>query len=525
MLRLQLTPYSENLTWVWSGACYSAQDTRSRVEPFKHPMVEHLGATDGRRTFLLVRERVAGRSVCTPEVRTFTPVEYDRAREAAIEWPTDFVLVETEPGRPVRVTAGAARTTPLYLADDGRSLYGSWDMADLRPHATGINPKEAARLLIYRPRYSAETLYRGVHRLTERAVAHFGGHLWITYPEPALHRTPRELVPEADVLGAFITTMDTAMDRRPWENDTTLFHLTGGFDSGTVATRAAERYPGRFPTATLLIGGPGREQQIRRRAEMRSHVAFAKTDLVVDAMCHLPLSPDCPWVNGLVVNPTEEPLHRPFAEIARTIAATGAHTVVSGLGGDEMVALTQEEEPHKGLGEVTDVNLLPWVGPRVPGALEFADDGIAPPALINSMTLLTLETTAPVLLRHGLWPMHPFADPSMVELGEQLPFAWRELKQLQRRRLASLGMSEDVVHPAERESFAEVIEAALIGHAPKLFARMLSEGSPLFDEGLVDPDGLRAGVDRLAPGRYVEERDAKILEVLSLHMSATAFLS
>ncbi|MFE0267874.1 hypothetical protein ACFWZ7_05095 [Nocardiopsis alba] len=141
------------------------------------------------------------------------------------------------------------------------------------------------------------------------------------------------------------------------------------------------------------------------------------------------------------------------------------------------------------------------------------------------MTLLALETTAPVLLRHGLWPMHPFADPAMVELGEQLPFAWRELKQLQRRRLTSLGMSEDVVHPAERESFAEVIEAALIGHAPKLFARMLSEGSPLFDEGLVDPDGLRAGVDRLAPGRYVEERDAKILEVLSLHMSATAFLS
>ncbi|MFJ6020081.1 hypothetical protein ACIQFP_12085, partial [Nocardiopsis alba] len=73
--------------------------------------------------------------------------------------------------------------------------------------------------------------------------------------------------------------------------------------------------------------------------------------------------------------------------------------------------------------------------------------------------------------------------------------------------------------------WVEVIEAALIGHAPKLFARMLSEGSPLFDEGLVDPDGLRAGVDRLAPGRYVEERDAKILEVLSLHMSATAFLS
>ncbi|MCY9784656.1 asparagine synthase-related protein [Nocardiopsis sp. EMB25] len=524
MLRLQLTPYSENPTWHWSGACYSTLDTRSRIEPFDHPMVEHLAATDGRRTLLVVRERVADRAVCDPEVRDLTPAEYDQARDAVTGWPTDVVLVETEPDRPVRVTAGSARTTPLYLATDGTALVGSWDMADLRAHATGLNPKEVSRLLIYRPRYSTETLYRGVHRLTERATAHFGGHLWITYPDPALHRTPRDLAPDADVLGAFISTMDTAMDRRPWAEETTLFHLTGGFDSGTVATRAAERYPGRFPTATLLIGGPGREQQIRRRAEIRDRVRFADSDLVVDAMRYLPLSPDCPWVNGRVVNPTEEPLHRPFVEMARSIAAAGARTVVTGLGGDEMVALTQEEEPHKGLGEITDAQILSWVGPRVPSVLEFADDGIAPPALINSMTLLTLETTAPVLLKHGLWPVHPFADPDMVALGEQLPFAWRELKQLQRRRLATLGMSDDVVYPVERESFAEVVEYALTTYAPKLFARMLAEGSVLFDEGLVDPDGLRTAVDRLTPGRYVEERDAKILEVLSLHLSATAFL-
>ncbi|GHD31780.1 hypothetical protein GCM10007147_34740 [Nocardiopsis kunsanensis] len=189
-----------------------------------------------------------------------------------------------------------------------------------------------------------------------------------------------------------------------------------------------------------------------------------------------------------------------------------------------MVALTQEEEPHQGLGEITDAQILPWVGSRARAVLEFADDGIAPPALINSMTLLSLETTAPALLREGLWPMHPFADPDMVELGEQLPFAWRELKQVQRRRLRALGMSGDVVHPVERESFAEVIEHALTTHAPALFARMLADGSPLFDEGLVDPDGLRAAVGRLTAATYSEDRDAKLLEVLSLHMSATAFL-
>lgn len=524
MLRLWLTPYCENLTWNWSGACYSTQDTRSRVEPFDHPMVEHLGATDGCRTLLMIRERVANRPVCAPAIRTLTSAEYDQARLAAEQWPTDYALVETEPAQPVRLTAGAARTTPLYLATEGRSLFGSWDMADLRDHVTGINSKEAARLLIYRPRYSSETLFRGVHRLTERATAHFGGHLWISYPHPTLHRQPRELEPDADVLGAFVATMDEALDRRPWTESTTLFHLTGGFDSGTIATRAAERAPKAFPTSTLLIGGPGREQQIRRRVEMRSRVRFAEPDIVIDAMQYPPLAPECRWVLGAATAPTEEPLHYPFTQMARAVAEAGARTVVTGLGGDEMVALAQDEEPHKGLGEITDAQILPWVGAHAKTALEFADDGVAPPAQINSMTLLSLETTAPALLREGLWPLHPFADPAMVELGEQLPFAWRELKELQRRRLGALGMSDDVVYPVERESFAEVVEHALITHASVLFARMLVEGSPLFD-GLVDPDGLRLAVERLTPERYREERDAKLLEVLSLHMSAAAFLA
>ncbi|WP_239647495.1 asparagine synthase-related protein [Nocardiopsis baichengensis] len=342
--------------------------------------------------------------------------------------------------------------------------------------------------------------------------------------EPALHRVPRRLAPDADVVGVFLATMDAAMDRRPWADSTTLFHLTGGFDSGTVATRGAERHPGLFPTATLLIGGPGRKQQIRRRAEMRERVRFADPDLVIYAMEYPPLAPGCRWVAGHPVSPTEDPLHHPFTMMARAVAEAGARTVVTGLGGDEMVALTQKEEPHEGPGDISDAQILPWVGPRARQVLEFADDGIAPPARVNSMTLLSLETTAPILLWEGLWPVHPFADPAMVELGEQLPFAWRELKQVQRRRLASLGMSEDVVHPVERESFAEVVEHALTAHAPELFARMLADGSPLFDDALVDPDGLRSAVENLTAGAYSEERDGKTLEVLSLHMSATAFL-
>ncbi|MDT0451885.1 asparagine synthase [Streptomyces hesseae] len=524
MIKLRLTPYAADTGWSWNGSRYTTADLSSEVTPYAHPMVEQLAVSDGHRTLLVVRERVAGRPPCTPAPRAVSPSEYDTLRCLTEQWPTDYVLVETTPQEPVRVTAGACRTTPLYLAHDDTSLHGSWDMADLRAHITGLNSREVARLLIYRPRYSSDTPFRGIHRLTERATAHYGGHLVLRYPAPALHSGPRELAPDADVLAAFVATMDDAMDLRPLDPAKTVFHLTGGFDSGTLATRAAERFPGQLNTSALLIGGPGRAQQIRRRKEMRAAVPFAARDDLIDAMRDTPLHPDCDRVRGALISPYEEPLHYPFTRMTKILAAAGAHTVVTGLCGDEMVALSQEEYPHKAMGDLKDVHLLPWIGEHAAAALEFSDDGIAPPAVVNSMSLLSLETTAPVLLREGIWPVHPFADPDMVQLGEWLPMDWRELKQLQRRRLTALGLSEDVTHPAERESFAEVVQHALKTHGRPLFARMLHEGSPLFDHGLVKPDGLRKAVRRLSEGTYREDGDAQLLQVIDLHLATRAYL-
>lgn len=524
MIKLRLTPYADDSVWSWNGNRYSTANGSSEVAPYAHPMVEHLAVTDGHRTLIAVRERVAGRPTCAPEPRNVSPAEYDTARGLADQWPADYVLVETAPQRPARVTAGACRTSPLYLAHDDTTLHGSWDMADLRHHITGLNPREVARLLIYRPRYSSDTPFRGIHRLTERATAHYGGHLFLRYPDPALHSGPRDLAPDADVLGAFVEAMDDAMDLRPLDPAKTVFHLTGGFDSGTLATRAAERFPGQLNTSALLIGGPGRAQQIRRRKEMRAAVPFADRDTLIDAMVDTPLHHDCARAHGALISPYEEPLHYPFTRMTKALAAHGAHTVVTGLCGDEMVALSQAEYPHKAMGDVKDVSLLPWIGKRAAAAQEFADDGIAPPAVVNSMSLLSLETTAPVLLREGIWPVHPFADPGMVQLGEWLPMDWRELKQLQRRRLAALSLSEDVTHPAERESFAEVVQHALTTYGQPLFASMLREGSALFDDGLVSPGGLRQAVQRLSEGTYREDGDAQLLQVIDLHLAAQAFL-
>jgi asparagine synthase (glutamine-hydrolysing) len=523
VLTLRINPDSPQ-TWRWNGHAYVTDDDSGGIAPYLHAMIEQAAATDGTRTAIVVRERVPGRPATTPDPVHVTAAEYDEITAAARQWPVDHVLVETAPHRPVRITAGAVRSTPLFLAHRDGVLHGSWDIADLQPFATGISPREATRMLIYRPRYSAETAFRGIHRLTERATATFGGDLVITYPEPVVHARPRALAEDADVLGAFMTGIDTALDARPLEPAATLAHLTGGLDSGSIGTRMARRWPRQINTATLIVIGAGREQQIRRRREMRTVVPFGPHDVCLDTRDRLMFGPECARVQGELVSPYDEPLYQHFTELNAQIAALGAHTVVTGLGGDEMVAVGSAESAQAAADKRQSFD-LPWLGPRARAAIEYGDDDIAPPAMAGGITLLAAETVAPPLLRAGLWPVHPFAHPALVQLGDQLPFYWRELKQLQRRHLATFGLSEDACNPKERESFAELVADSLAVNGLPLLHDILLDGSPLIEAGLLDPDGLKAAVADLETSPYREDPHSKLVEVITLHQAVTAFLS
>jgi hypothetical protein len=145
--------------------------------------------------------------------------------------------------------------------------------------------------------------------------------------------------------------------------------------------------------------------------------------------------------------------------------------------------------------------------------------------MAGGITLLAAETVAPPLLRAGLWPVHPFTHRALIELGDQLPFHWRELKQLQRRHLATFGLSHDACNPAQRESFAELVEESLLVNGLPLLLRILSEGSPLIESNFLDPDGIKAAIGELEAGLYREEHHSKLVEVITLDCAVKAFLS
>lgn len=100
----------------------------------------------------------------------------------------------------------------------------------------------------------------------------------------------------------------------------------------------------------------------------------------------------------------------------------------------------------------------------------------------------------------------------------------RELKQLQRRHLATFGLSKDACNPRVRESFAELVGQSLLANGLPLLQRILDRGSPLIDAGLLDPDGLNAALAELEDGPYSEDPWSKLVEVITLDQAARAFL-
>lgn len=121
MLTLRLTPYSST-TWTYDKGSYRTSDSTSAVAPYEHPLLEHLHVTDGERTLVIVRERVAERAVCEPGPRSLAPAMYDQAREAALRV-ADRLRTHrdsTEPPSPGN-RGGRAHHSALSLAPGRRS--------------------------------------------------------------------------------------------------------------------------------------------------------------------------------------------------------------------------------------------------------------------------------------------------------------------------------------------------------------------------------------------------------------------
>lgn len=72
--------------------------------------------------------------------------------------------------------------------------------------------------------------------------------------------------------------------------------------------------------------------------------------------------------------------------------------------------------------------------------------------------------------------------------------------------------------------YPRLLTSTRSGRTVPLLERMLADGSPLFDAGLVCPDGLKATIGEIREQPWSEEFHAKLLQVADMHLAATAYL-
>lgn len=397
----------------------------------------------------------------------------------------DFTSLLLRPDE-AQVSAGVFGTAPLYLVAVGEDLYGSWDLADLRPHLQPdrLNPRVMARTLTRRHRYSADTLFHGVYRLTERATAVFTiAGLTILYPEPAQHvLEPRRLRAGVDPVDAFDALLTEAV--AGWRSTAKCVgvEVSGGADSGNVALSTAAAGFGSVLTFGLLMGGRiGRLQQDRRRM-LVDHLGLR--DTAVPAMLHPPFVPGGVRERGMPHDPAGAFYQEAFDVLRGHVAAHGCEVVFTGGGGDEVNAC------HSRTGaELPAAEPIPWLGDKAIEALAQVDENLAPIPVLPVPTLMAFGLHNPAYLRLGIWPVAPLVHPRVVRFMEQLPQEHKQGKTIFRDRLRRAGLPESVAAPNEPENFLAVMESGLRSYGLPLLDDMLRE-SLLVDLGYVDPVAL-----------------------------------
>ncbi|NUK22721.1 asparagine synthase-related protein [Streptomyces lunaelactis] len=397
----------------------------------------------------------------------------------------DFVALTMEPGE-VSLAAGVFGTAPLYMVEKADELYASWDLTALRSHlrADRLVPRVVARTLTRQHRYTSETLFEGVYRLTERASATFtSSGLSIHYPEPAEHvLEPRTLRPGVDPLAALDELLTGVIREAPTATGCVGVELSGGADSANVALAVnAARFPEVYSFGLLVGGSTGRQQRERRRAFVE-HCGFR--DTATPAMQHPPFSPGSVRALRKPHDPAGAFYQEAFDVVREQAAARRCEVMFTGSGGDEINAHHSRTQ-----AELPTPKPVPWLGKKAVRALAEVNEHLAPIPVLPVPTLMAFGMHNPGFLRAGVWPVSPLVHPRIVRFMEQLPHEHKRGKALFRERIRRAGLPEWVAAPAEPENFLAVMEKGLRSYGRPVLDDMLKE-SVLVDLGYVDGKAL-----------------------------------
>ena len=501
MLTLRISERDLVLPWGRDGDRWVAGD--SFIAPYQHPTLEAYVIESGTRFALIVRESLGGRSHRVHLRVHEVPVEnFESAVDDAKGWPLDFVIATVQERDPdlLTVHAGAWGTAPLFFVVRGDTLFGHWDAAQLYGVAGELFDlnRVVFELAFIATPYSRRTLFPEMLMLTERAVASWSNALGlrIVYPVTKPYHAARDLTGDARVLDVFEDLFAGILRRWLGDEPSSVYsELSGGLDSGVAVAILRRRFPRAWvETFGLIMPGAIGMEQCARRQELVG--AMGALDHPIEA-ARFPLFYEEERVNDPII-PWCEYYHEAFRELLIQVREHGGHTLFRGIGGDEISGLTLEELGEESSAGAHEQPLLfpSFLTNEALQRLTEAQDVLdpAPAGAAASSFYQAAAACAPLFLRNGIWPLHPYGTPELISFCRNLPTEWRQGRTLQRRLLKRFGLSDRLVHPNPPESFLPVRDYTMRESAS--FVRRILADSRLVDLGLIKQNALIASYDQ-----------------------------
>jgi asparagine synthase (glutamine-hydrolysing) len=528
-----------NLAGLWERRQTGWLSGPNYIRPFVHPRLECFSLRTRDKFLIANRERLKGAPPRPSNERANSTSELDEhtfaeAIRAIRDWPLDFILLlitDTTATPEFELSCGAWGSAPVYLVQQGATLWAHWDPAALYPYLE-CDFLDEIRAVHFLARcgcpYSKDTLFPGMQTLTERARATWSAtrRLSIQYPEPAPVPRPRRVKADSDVIGTFGEIISASMGRWIDPNSEAAAEFSGGLDTSIVAAVASRLSGSPVRTYGLIMPDELGQLQGERRRELVRLFDFA--DFSIDAAAWLPLSDRNSRIRNHCFVPWHEFYYEAFEKLLRQAVQDNVDLLFSGNGGDELFYLhPQERSPEQRASRQEDLlpqrrDLPVFLTNRTFECYRETVLSVdrAPRARMPRSALSSSASISTLYLSLGLWPVSPFATPELAWFCGSLPREWRENRRLQREFLASLGCSRKVTHPEKTETFVPVLELSLRSAARPLLEQLFRE-SRLAQRGFVDGKYLLSAYGDYCKtgGREGEDLEEAFLSVAVLELA------
>jgi hypothetical protein len=477
---------------------------------FEHPIIESavLYCLSNESILLLVREtdQLVNKKIGLDNHQNYPhPVavnkqEFEKIINNTLHWQLNCICIEITYGLEwqIKIHASHYLTCPVYFTKTSKAIFFNWDHDNLLKEVGILRPnkKQIARVLAAQDLDSGQTILQdmwqippsSITTITDKEVAFEDAHV----DEIQVYKIKDDI----NIVEVFGAHLQSVLQRWQSKNLSAGVELSGGVDSSTVAMALAtnETLTRSLETFAIISSGESGKQQTRRRNAIVSKIK--SIDITISGESYLPSI-----VQGVPPWPTFEY----YSEIANAyiamVKSKNINTLYTGHGGDELglpvgnddTIYVRGVQPIRHHGNILSAEY--W---KV-SAYEAKYSTLVPPT-----TLFAAQTRAVIMMRHGIWLVHPFALPEMTTFCMTLPVEWRQGRKFMVEYLSSMGVEKDWFHLEVEEGFGEFFKA--ISDKIVVFAEQLKHGAITIDLGIVDQRLL----NNLIEMAYQEKNDYNV---------------